>query len=386
MGVKSFAFNSKKYYSNLFYLMELKINHRVKNGVVNVLYFNDFEVNLVFDSIASTFGFDFFFNAYNREQAEIACVSHFHECTLIHEGETLISGFLLSQSFPLSAQKEYAKFGGYSKTGVLEDSNIPPDLYPLQTDGLNLAEIAKKLTARFKIKVIVDPLVQSDMAKVIPKTTAEPTQTIKDYLTELAKQRQIIITHNEFGDLLFTKAKTELKPIIDFTDGVIGTNITLNFNGQGIHSHITVLKQSSSGGGNAGEYTIRNPYCPVAYVYRPKVVTQTSGDDITTEKTAKQELAAELKNITLSITTDRWKVDGQIIRPNNTISVYSPENFIYKKTIFFIESVRLKGDSKSTTAELTCVLPEVYNGKEPKNIFVDSHDNYPRIKTPKQNE
>lgn len=359
--------------------MNLKINHRIKNGVVNVLYFNKFKVRLVFDSIASTFSFGFLFNEKNREQAEMACVSHYHEAILQHDGETLITGILLNQGFSESAVAEYSEFGGYSHPGVLEDCSIPPDLYPLQTDGLSLADIANKLAARFHIKCVIDPSVSKEMNKVISKSTAEPTQTVKDYLAELCKQRYVVMTHNEKGDLFFTKAKTDLQPIIDFSDGVIGTNIKMNFNGQGLHSHITVMKQASSSGGNAGEFTIKNPYVPVAKIFRPKVIILSSGDDITIEEAAKQALAAELKNITFSIKTDRWKVDGKIIRPNNVVTIYSPKNFIYKKIKVFIESIDYDGDNESMTAELNCVLPEVYNGETPKNIFVEVHENFPRM-------
>ncbi len=48
--------------------MNLKINHRV--GVVDVSFFNDFEVNLKYDSVASTFGFSFYFDPKNQQHAE----------------------------------------------------------------------------------------------------------------------------------------------------------------------------------------------------------------------------------------------------------------------------------------------------------------------------
>lgn len=364
--------------------MELRINHRIGDGIVDVIYFNDFDIDLKFDSVASTFSFKALFDPYNKVHAELYCVSHFHEATLIHEGETLISGFLLSQGFSHGSVKEMTELAGYSKPGVLEDCEIPPTLYPLQSDGLTLTQIAQKLAAPFRLKVVVDDSVSNEMNKVIPKSTASETQNIKSYLTELATQRHIVMTHTPEGYLLFTKAKTKLKPITHFEEGTAGTTFKMSFNGQGIHSHITVVKQASDDGGNAGEYTIRNPYCPVAYVYRPKVVTQSSGDDITIEEFGKQQLANELKNIKFVINTDRWKIDGKIIRPNNIVTIFCPEIFVYKKIELFIESVKLKGNSQETTAELVCVLPEVYNGEMPKNVFVDSHANFPRFKYTKQ--
>lgn len=364
--------------------MELKINHRIGDGIVDVIYFNDFEIDLKFDSVASTFSFKSYFDPYNRSHAELYCVSHFHDCFLSHEGELLITGRLLNQQFALSSVKELADLQGYSLPGVLEDCSIPPTIYPLETVGLSLAEIARKIAAPFHLKVVVDPLVASEMNKPITKTAPEPTQSCKDYLTELCVQRHIVMTHDKDGALLFTKAKTDLKPIAHFEEGISGVTIKTVFQGQGIHSHITIKKQASSDGGNAGDYTIRNPYCPVAHVYRPIVYTQSSGDDITTEEFAKQKLAAELKNIKFIINIDRWFIDGKIIRPNNIVTLFSPEAYIYKTIPVFIESVKLKGNSSSTTAELTCVLPEVYNGQIPKNVFVDAHANFPRFKYPTQ--
>ncbi len=360
--------------------MELKINHRIGNGIVDVIYFNDFDIDLKFDSVASTYSLNSYFDALSKEHAELYCVSHFHEATLLHNGKTLITGFLLSQGFSHGPKKELTQLTGYSKTGVLEDCSIPPTIYPLETNGLSIAQIANKIAAPFNLKIVIDSSVSALMNKAIDKVAPEPTQTCKDYLTELCTQKNILVTHTNTGELLFTKAKTTLVPITHFEEGIAGTTFKLSFNGQGIHSHITVMKQSSSDGGNAGEYTIRNPFCPVAGVYRPLVVTQSTGDDVTTEDFAKQKLANELKNIKIVIETDRWEIDGEIIRPNNTVTIYSPEIFIYKKTTLFIESVNLVGNSEKTTAKLVCVLPCVYDGSTPENIFVDPHLNFPRFK------
>lgn len=394
--------------------MNLKINDRLR--IRDVEFFNDFKLDLKYDSVASTFSFKYYFDPFNKEHAELACVSHFHEAILEHNGERLITGYILSNIFNDSSKKQLSEIGGYSKPGVLEDCEIPTSLYPLEVNGLTLKEITQKIIKPFGLGLIVDAdtneevslaftdvappdvdggIIQSEsgiesvsqtlglpdkLNKKIDKANAREIQNIKSFLTELATQRNVLLSHDSYGNLLFTEAKTNLKPILYFNvpeNGLIGTSMSLSFNGQGMHSHITVLKQASPDEGNAGEFTIRNPYVPI--LYRPRVITQTSGDDITIEETARQALAAELKNITLTITTDRWEIDGKIIRPNNIISVYNPDLFIYSKTNFFIESVSFTGDAKKTTAVLTCVLPEVYNKKVVKNIFVNAHENFPRI-------
>lgn len=330
-------------------------------------FFNEFEMSMKYDAIASTFSCLFYFDPANGKISELAHVGHYHKMTVEHNDETLITGYILSQSFNDGPVKTLASLGGYSLSGVLEDCEIPTSLYPLQSDGLSLREIAQKLIAPFGLSMVIDSSVSSKMDEVYDTSTANVSQTVKGYLCELASQKNIIVGHTSGGALLFTKASTGKKPILHLERGIPGTKMSLSFNGQGMHSSITVVKEPGEDGGNAGESTVNNPFVP--FVFRPRVKTQNSGDDIDTEQSAKNALAEELKNIKLTITTDRWEIDSKVIKPNNIITVTNPEIFLYDKTKWFIESVNLKGDNISTTATLTCVLPSVYDGSDPHNFF-----------------
>lgn len=347
--------------------MILKINDRIRNRKVD--FWNTFNLSLRYDSVASVFSFTGYFNHENPEHKDLFCIGHYHTCTLEHNGELLLTGYILSENFKSASKRTGIPISGYSLPGVLEDCQIGLPNYPLQYDGLSLNQIAGKLIQPFGIKMVVDPAVATEMDKVYEKTTAKESQTIKDYLTELATQRNVIITHNAKGQLLFTRARAKQAPIYNYGEagGVPFREMELTFNGQGMHSHIHVVKQADSDGGNAGEETVQNPYVP--YVYRPKVIVQNSGDDIDTQQVAKNALADELKNLSLKITMDRWEIDGKIIKPNSLITVLNPEVYLYKKTTWFIEQVDLKGDEKELTATLTCVLPEVYSGETPEYIF-----------------
>lgn len=348
--------------------MILKITDRFKNRQVE--FFNNFTFNLVHDSVASTFSFDFFFDPDNPGHKELACVSHYHECTMEDNGELLLTGFIISQGFEVRENKQLARFSGYSKPGVLEDCEIPPDLYPLQSNNLSLKQIAEKLIRPFKLKMVIDPSVSDRMNKVFKASTASETSTVKAYLTDLAKQKNIVISHNEKGELLFTESKAKGVPILDFDLNkpslpLLSCNFV--FDGQKMHSHITLQKQASSDGGNAGQYTIRNPY--VLVVYRPTVKSQSSGDDNDTSLAARRELSSELKNLKWTIALDRWYVNNKIIKPNNTITVISPELYGYVKVTLFIESINFVGNAAAQTCTLNCVLPEVYTNEIPVSIF-----------------
>ncbi len=349
--------------------LSLKINDRFVNRTVD--FFNEFRVNLKHNSVGSTFAFNFLFDTNNPEHKELACVSHFHEVQMFTGDNLVMTGVITNNGFKAGPSKTVSSFGGYSKPGVLDDCNIPPSLYPLQFDGLSLEQIARKLIRPFNLDMVIDSSVQSRMSKSFKTSTASSSSSIKDYLSELAVQKNIILSHDTQGRLLFTESKTKQKPILDFDltkPTPAGMTFEFNYNGQGMHSHITVMKQASIDGGNAGEETIRNPYVVGSY-FRPRVTSQTSGDDIDTTLAAKRVLANELRNITLTITTNNWLVDGVLMLPNNLISIYAPELFVYRKVNFFIESINFEGNNQSQVATINCVLPEVYNNETPISIY-----------------
>jgi len=351
--------------------MELVINDRIRNRKFD--FFDKFTLSLKYDAVGSAFSFEFYFNPDNQEHKDALCIGHYHLCTVTHNGETLLTGQILSQNFKHSPVREIVALSGYSLPGVLEDCEIPTTLYPLQSDGLSLKQIAAKLIKPFGLSMLVDGSVEAAMNKVFDTSTAKESQSVRSYLSELAAQKNIVLTHIDKGELLFTRAKTTQAPIIDFdvpSGGMPGTSMDMSFNGQAMHSHITVQKQADSDGGNAGEFTIKNPFV-ISSVYRPKVMSQSSGDDNDTEQAAKTALAAELKNLTLTINTDRWVIGGSIIKPNSIITVTNPDIYLYKRSTWFVESIDYKGDAKATTATLKCVLPCVYDGSTPEYLFKD---------------
>lgn len=347
--------------------MNLYINDRLRTR--NVKFFNKTSLDLRYDSVASAFSLDLYFNPDNNELKELACIGHYHIARIEHNGETLLTGYILSEAFNDSPTTQLASIGGYSKSGVIEDCQIPPSLYPLQSDGLTLKQIAQKLISKFDFKMVVDSSVDGLMNEVIDETTANDSQTIKSYLTQLCAQKNIIISHTPEGNLLFTRAKTKQKPIVYFQKGEPGyTSMSLSFNGQAMHSEITVIKDAGEDEeDNAGQSTITNPFVP--YVYRPKVIVQSSGNDIDTDKAARNALSDELQNLVLTIVVPNWTLNGKVIRPNSIVSVLNPDVYIFNKVDFFVRNVVFTGDEKNEVATLHCVLPQCYNNDPVKYIF-----------------
>lgn len=350
--------------------MILKINDRIRNRRVDK--FNEFRVSQKFDSVGGTFAFSFYFEPTDQELKELLCIGHYHICTLEFNNEMVLKGNIISQNFSSQSERSFVSLAGYSLPGVLEDSNIPTSVYPLQSDGLTIRQIVSKLLQPFDIKFKVDSVVSARMNTVLNTTTASESATVKSYITSLCAQQNIILTNTANGELLFTQIDTKKKPILnlDTTKGLSqpATNYRLSFNGQAMHSHITVMKQADMDGGNAGQHTIRNPYV-INSVFRPKTIIQTSGTDADTSKVARQALANELKELKLIIDVSTWVVDGKLLRTGEFITVINPDVYLYKKSTWFIEGIDFSGDESKNIATLTCVLPEVYSQQVPEYLF-----------------
>lgn len=369
--------------------MVLEINDRIR--VRRLEFFQNFEVQLKYDSIGSAFRFDYLFDPDNIEHKEMSCVGHYHIVQLRHAGKLLMTGFALNNHFDDSPQKKLSRITGYSLPGVLQDCEIPfgepsswldstksyakriiNKIWPgtLQSDGLSLQEIAEKIIAPFELQMVVDSTVAADMLKPYEETTAKEKQSAKSYLCELAAQKNIIVTDDEFGRIVFTRPKPNRTPVFHFERNIPGTSMSLDFNGAGMHSSIKVYQQQDVDEEiPASENKIDNPYVP--FVFRPHVVTQNSGEADDTLNAARNILSKELKNLVLTIETDRWGVrsDGKLLRPGDIITVKNPNVYLYNKSEWFIEEVHLKGSPSETTATIKCVPPEVYNGQTPKYLF-----------------
>jgi prophage tail gpP-like protein len=409
-------------------VVDMRDSKRQKPKIA-VTLFNEISINLKFDSVASTFKFKMYFDPSNVDHAELATVSHIHECSIyyVHDepgryinskgqfinttDELIITGFMLSQRFNSSAKPSFMEIGGYSKPGVLADCDIPTAAYPLESNGLTFRQIVNKILPyfgqpsrggfSFKIKstradsVFVDndavdnttgladikkqiAAMDSDADDPIEKSTAPESKNVLAYLKELAIQKNLTLSHDVLGNLIVNVPYIGNNYIAEFgtENGAPFIEMDINYNGQPLHSEIEVVRQPDKNGGNLAYWKIANPLVPI--VYRPRVIVLTSGDDNTIKLAARSELGTELKNIPLIITLDKPTVNGRFMMPNNTIKVKNRECYLYEPSKWFIEEINYSKDSKDEKCVLTCVMPGVYAG-EIKNPFIDPHKNIPRI-------
>ena len=228
--------------------------------------------------------------------------------------------------------------------------NMPEELYPLHLNLMPLKEILEKILPLLKIDYWIDPdpEVQEKIEEIFLKTTCSPSQSIKSYLAGLASERNIVVTHNEKGVLLFTKLPPQTAVELHEDDpGLV--NIQFRLNGQLLHNPITIFKQV--GMLKIGEHTVSNPLCND---FRPTTKILRNGADKDIEPAAMNYLASEMKSVKMYIQTTKF------YKPGTLISLISPSLGYEEPLELFVENIRIEGSPKGEKYSMSCIPKAVY--------------------------
>lgn len=317
-------------------MIKLKLNGQIFEN------FTDIDVSLKRNTLASTFkftGFNEFFE-----------VLKYDDCEVFFDDQKIITGTVLNPAFIYQKKPTLISLSGYSKTGILEDSNYPPSLYPLQFNGLSLLEITKKISRHFGFRVrVLNAL--SAVNQPFEKVSTEPTEIIKSFLSKLALQRGVIITHDNLARVVLLRVEGKVAPKVNLNIDE-AMNVAYAPNAQGFHSSITGLRQAKTEDNNTQQVTVNSPF--ISGIERPKVITISDGDEL--RATVNKAVCTEAKNHSLKIT-----YEGFInVRAGFYVTLDAP--ILKKRTKFLIETVDFKQIKSSRTTTLNLVLPCVYTG------------------------
>jgi prophage tail gpP-like protein len=337
--------------------MKIKINGRFYN------FFNNIAVNYKLDSVASTFSFSGRFDPSNELHKSIFKPLAYHKVEIFsNAGKLLLTGSIVNTSLGSDSKRELQQLSGYSKAGILEDITIPVSAYPLEKLNVNLEDLTASVLNGFDIDFVIDSTVINDMQIVYPKTVAQPSETIKNYIAKLAAQRHIVLSHNEKGDLVFFKPNVKSKPVLLLTEENTLT-MGLSVNGQALHSEISVIRQPSKGNSSLSAVdTITND---MVKKKRTLVKVLSSGSETETKKAADNVLAEQLKNISFTAVLNRI----EDVKVGDIVEVINPEIYLYNRAKLVISSMIIKESSVSDEMSMNLVLPETFSGETPKNIF-----------------
>ncbi len=401
---------------------------------------NSIRMELRFDAVADTVKADVYFDSDNPTHRSIfkpysyQPIKVYYANVLMFTGEVLVHNPVSTASPANLLSIEGCTYAGVvQKNMVNTDTAWLPDavngqpfsqaLGNLQTfgpsntpksplavkAGLTLEQIANWACGwkTLGLKVVVDPELYSDSAaaatvrKPYGSMNIEPEQTIFDFLNKLCMEKNLLLSHDNSGNLLITRAKsslflttaaTQVLPetnqqaltgpglqdpslighvttttktarniLWDFANGG-WTKMTGNYDAQDIHGIIEVVSQNDSSETLTVVSTLRgNPFGKLNRYGRYK---QKYGPDDSADDTARSLANEEVKNCSIDIEIQGWTLGGNLVTPNQLVKVTNPQIMIYDSSIWLIESVVYDKDPEREVAVLTCVLPCCYGDDE----------------------
>lgn len=278
-------------------------------------------------------------------------------------GEALFSGTLVNPEPTLGERSITMTASGYATCGVLQDATAPPSVWPVEYDNLTLDQIATSVCEPFGLVPVFDAPVGAAFQRV----ALDAGEIIWMWLSDLAKQRGLIIRSNAEGQPLFTQPQSE-GPVARLIQGQPPiTEIRPTFNPQEYYSHVTAHKPTLLGD-NGGEYTAKNPF--TEDVLRPFVFEPSDTEEGDVRVAAEAKLARMFANmVTWEIDVIGWRTPGgQLFEPGQTVTLLAPAAMVYTETELLVREIILNRDDSAQTATLTVCLPGGFSGETPESL------------------
>lgn len=285
----------------------------------------------------------------------------YKRCEITVGGEPLFAGTMVGVS-PNLGENKTVQASCYSLPGVLNDCTPPASSFPLEFNDQGLREIASTLISPFGLDLVFDV----DQGAVFERVACNAGQRVLSFLSELAKQRNLVISSNEAGAVVFWNSIAGGNPVAVLEQGQSPlSRVQPSFSPQEYYSHLTGIEPVFIGLGGS-QYTVQNPR--LKGVLRPITFTvpDTPGADVQAAVSAKaSRMFGNAASYSIEVST--WRdPQGKLWTPNTTIKLIAPNAMIYSSYEFIIRSVQLNRAQKTTTATLDLVLPGSFSGETPE--------------------
>lgn len=283
-------------------------------------------------------------------------------------GAALFTGTLMDVQPKFEANQRSVQVSCYSKAAILEDCNIPASRTPFEASGLSLRQVAERLAAPFGVGVkllVPDPpkFKRVNTRARTFDTKLESDQKIQDFLGDLARQRELLISDTELGELLFWKATSGGSPVVRLEEGKPPlVSVSPKLVAQQYFNEVTGFRFAKRGS-KGNKYTQRLGG-DVLRSMSFRIDDIEKGDVPTAVRAHVGRMIAAAASY--SVTVPTWRDPrGRLWAPNTTLVLRAPSAFVYQDCELLIREVTLHHDSDGTTASLTLVLPGAFSGELP---------------------
>jgi len=279
-------------------------------------------------------------------------------------GSPLFTGTMVAVSPAVENSQKVVSVSGYSLPGVLNDCTPPASAFPLEFNNQGLREIATTLAAPFGLSVIF----QADQGAVFERVATEPGKKVLAFLTELAKQRNLIVSSTPEGALIFWQSVEAGSPVARLQEGSAPVlSVTPFFSPQEYYSHITGIEPVIVGLAGS-QFTVKNPR--LQGVVRPITFNAPDTLDADVKAAVEAKSGRMFGNMaSYSVRVATWRdPQGELWAPNTTVTLLAPDAMVYSEYEFVIRSVEFSRESKVKTATLNLVIPGSFSGQIPEAL------------------
>lgn len=279
-------------------------------------------------------------------------------------GVPLFTGTMVGVVPSLTFTRKTISISAYSLPGVLNDCTAPASAFPLEFNNQNLRDIAKRVAGLFGLSVVF----VAEPGAVFDRLALAPGKKVLSFLSELARQRNLIISSTPKGELLFLQSTAAGQPVAQLRQGEPPLQAVMPFfSPQEYYSHITGLEPVLVGLAGS-QFTVKNPR--LEGVVRP--ITFEASDAVTADvKSAVEAKAGRMfgNAASYSATVSTWRdPKGELWAPGSTVTLVAPDAMIYSQYAFIIRNVEFNREQSSESAVLNLVIPGSFSGKIPEAL------------------
>ena len=278
--------------------------------------------------------------------------------------DKLFEGTMLDINPNTTPESNTVNLSCYALCGVLNDCTASKNQYPIEYYDTKLKQIATDLLKPFGLKAIFN----APEGAIFESVALKPSQKILSFLSKLANKRNLIITSNKNGDLVFQKAIETGNVVAVLEEGLSPLiKTTANFNPQSYYTHITGIDPVMIGlDGSA--FTVKNNLLKDSI--RPFVYEEEDTQESDMKVAVSAKMGRMFGNmVSYDVEVDTWRDKSNNLWKQNTfIKVKAPSAMIYNFYMFLIKNVTLNKSSNKKSAILTIVLPQSFTGLIPKAL------------------
>jgi prophage tail gpP-like protein len=293
-------------------------------------------------------------------------------------GELVITGLVYIVGPGTSSDGKTLDLQIFSSACDIVDSVWYP---PYEFKKRTLRQIAREMIEEdLGLKVVFD----SDIGNaVLERVNIDPQQKIFNFLQELASQESSLITSNEKGEVLFTRANTSSSPV-ETIDNI--TNASAEYDGRKLFAVYRATANSPARGKktkkvriptNKGYKTVKTLKFAEAQDPAVPISRRTifSADNTNIEQLP---AAAEWQRskrwvdaLGMKIPRVGWRPQGSIdlYKENTQVTVKNDDLWLGNGFDFLIRSVEYSLSKNAAASVLTVVPPQAYTGEEIPDVF-----------------